>query len=40
MGFFFNSRARSCGCDVMTPSTNPGFSRHATDAGFSATRAR
>ncbi|MDD9362936.1 MAG: hypothetical protein PV344_08440, partial [Anaplasma sp.] len=31
----FNSRARSCGCDVMTISTNPGFSPHPTDAGFS-----
>ncbi|MDD9362340.1 MAG: hypothetical protein PV344_05395, partial [Anaplasma sp.] len=31
--------ARSCGCDVMTISTNPEFFRHATDAGFLATRA-
>ncbi|MDD9362477.1 MAG: hypothetical protein PV344_06100 [Anaplasma sp.] len=36
----FYSGARSCGCDVMTLSINPGFSHHATDAGFSATRAR
>ncbi|MDD9362584.1 MAG: hypothetical protein PV344_06655 [Anaplasma sp.] len=35
-----NSRARSCGSDVVTLLTYPGFSRHATDAGFSATRAR
>ncbi|MDD9361727.1 MAG: hypothetical protein PV344_02225 [Anaplasma sp.] len=35
-----NPRARSCGCDVMTPWTNLRFSRHTTDAGFPTTRAR
>ncbi|MDD9362667.1 MAG: hypothetical protein PV344_07075 [Anaplasma sp.] len=37
---FLNSRARSRGCNIMTLSTNPGFSRRATDAGFSVTRVR
>ncbi|MDD9362031.1 MAG: hypothetical protein PV344_03800 [Anaplasma sp.] len=40
MWVVWNSRSRSCGCDVLTLSTRPGFSRHATDAGFSATQAR